>query len=88
MLHVTIKDTKTNEVIHDLEAKVIGLQAVGENLSRIRCAMEDAELADYLRCMKAITIEAKEVRKLFCEALAQMSIITDFGKVDDDDDPE
>ena len=85
MLHVTIKDTKTNEVIHDLEAKVIGLQAVGENLSRIRCAMEGAELVDYLRCMKAIAIEAKEVRELFCEALAQSSSITNFGEVNHDE---
>ena len=86
MLHVTIKNTETNEIIYDREVSVIAMQVVdGESGASIRHMAGDADLKDLLACIKIMQKAAIEGRKLLSETLTEV-----LGKVnlDDDDDPE
>lgn len=70
MLHVTIKDTTTDEVIYDNDVSAIALQAVDrEKTSRLRHTSEDAEPADVFLCTRATIQEAKEVKKIISDAI-------------------
>ena len=70
MLHVTIKDTKTNEVIFDNEVSTVAMQAVGrEKTSRIRYMTEDAEPFEVFLCTRALIQEAEETKKICSDAL-------------------
>lgn len=91
MLHVTIKDTKTNEVIFDNEVCAIAVQAVGrEKTVRIRHTTEDAEPMDAFLCARAVIQEASEAKKIFSDALEKAVGKTYFETnfVEDDDDAE
>ena len=65
MLQVTIKDTKTNEVIFDDEVSTVVMQAVGrEKTSRIKHTSEDAEPFEVFLCTRALIQEAEEAKKI------------------------
>lgn len=70
MLHVTIKDTKTNEVIFDNDVSAVAMQAVDrENTSRIRHTSEDADPFDVFLCTRALIQEAEEAKEICSGAL-------------------
>ena len=86
MLHVTIKDTITNEVILDNEVCTIAVQAVGrEKTVRIRHTTKDAVPMDVFLCAKALIQEASEAKKIISDALEKAVGKTYFGINFDDD---
>lgn len=74
MLHVTIKDTETNEVVYDCqEVSAIAMQAVDrEKITALRHTAEGGDPKDTLLCMKVLLKEASEAKNLISEALAQV----------------
>lgn len=72
MLQVTIKDTKTNEVIYDEQVSMVLMQAAEENgIRSIRHTSEDASLNDVLSCIKAARGEASKSSDLLLKALGE-----------------
>lgn len=88
MLHVKIKDTKTNEVVFDREVCTIAVQAVDrEKTSRLRHTSEDAEPFDVFLCVRAVIQEASEAKKIISDALERRSVTyfeTNFDVGDND----
>ena len=86
MLQVTIKDTKTNEVIYDGEVSMVIMQAVEKDgIRAIRHTTEDADLSDILSCFKAARKASNEANEILSKALS-FAIDDDCSEEGDDDD--
>lgn len=77
MLQITIKDTKSNEVLYDDQVSVILMQAAEKDGVRsIRYITNDSSLTDLMNCVEATknaVTEAKTVlRKVFERTLAKI----------------
>ena len=71
MLHITIKDLKTDEVIYDNQVSMVIMQA-SENgcmVRKIRHTTEDAVMEDVLGCVDAAVKEAAEAKSIMLHAL-------------------
>lgn len=78
MLHVSIKNTKTNEVIYDEEVSIlIMLAAEKDSIRVIRDMTEDVDIPDIMCLTKALTKEANEARGLLSQAFEQTLGLTD-----------
>lgn len=87
MLQVTIKDTKTNEVIYDGEVSMVIMQAAEKDgIRAIRHTTEDASLNDVLNCVKSAVDEASEAKHLVLKAFGQAIGDDCFEEGDDDDE--
>lgn len=72
MLHITIKDNNTNEVIYDGQVSMVILNATEKDGVRtIRHKTEDASIGDVIKCVKSVVQEAAEVKQLLSEAFIQ-----------------
>lgn len=72
MLHITIKDTKTNEVIYDGKVSMVIMQATEKDGVRsIRHKTEDTSICDVINCVKSVVQEAAEVKQILSEAFDQ-----------------
>lgn len=70
MLHITIKDLNTNEVIYDEQVSFIVMQAAEKDGTRsIRHKTEDASVNDIMGCINAVRKEATEVLELLAKAV-------------------
>jgi len=77
MLHVSIKDTKTNEVIYDEEVSMLIMLATEKDSIRtIRHTTEDADITEIMCLTKALTKEAKEA-KVLLQVIEQELGLTD-----------
>lgn len=86
MLQVTIKDTKTNEVIYDGEVSTVIMQAAEKDgIRAIRHATNDASLNDVLGCIKTAGKTMSDARDFLSKALS-CAIGDDCFKEGDDDD--
>ena len=87
MLQVTIKDTKTNEVIYDGEVSMVIMQAAEEGgIRAIRYTTEDADISDILSCLKAARKASNEANDLLSKAFEQAIGDDCFEEGDDDDE--
>ena len=88
MLHVTIKDTKTNEVVYDNQVTMSIMQAAEKDrviaLSRIS---NDASLNDIFSCLKVLNEATDNANEMLSGALKIMvgSQFFDKSKYDDFD---
>lgn len=87
MLQVTIKDTKTNEVIYDGEVSMVIMQAAEKNgIRAIRHKTEEASLSDVMNCVKSAVEEATEAKHLLSKVLSCAIVDDCFEEGDDDDE--
>lgn len=78
MLHVSIKDTKTNEVIYDEEVSMVFMQtAEKDGIRVIRHTTEDADITDIMSCIKALTKAASEAKGVLSQAFEQAFCLSD-----------
>lgn len=78
MLHVSIKDVKTNEVIYDEEVSMLIMQASEKDgIRTIRHTTEDADIPDIMCCMKALTEAASETKNILSQVFEQVFGLTD-----------
>lgn len=71
MLQVTIKDTKTNEVIYDGEVSMVIMQAAEKDgIRTIRHTTKDASLDDVLGCIITVRKAASDAGDLLSKALS------------------
>lgn len=72
MLHVSIKDTKTNEVIYDEEVSLLIMLASEKDFIRtIRHMTDDASALDVVCLTEALTREASNVEVIHSQAFDQ-----------------
>lgn len=72
MLHVSIKDTKTNEVIYDEEVSMlIMLASEKDSIRTIRHTTDDAGITEIVCLTEALTREAMEAKVIFSQAFGQ-----------------
>lgn len=70
MLQITIKDTKSNEVIYDEQVSFIVMQAAeGDGTRSIRHKTEDASANDIMGCINAVRKEAAEILELLANTV-------------------
>lgn len=78
MLHVSIKDTKTNEVIYDEEVSMLIMVASEKECIRtIRHMTDDADTPDIMCCIKALTKAASESKDALSQAFERALGLTD-----------
>lgn len=86
MLQVTIKDTKTNEVIYDEQVSMVIMQAAEKDGTRdIRHTTKDASISDILSCFKAARKASDAANAVLSKALS-FAIGDDCSEEGDDDD--
>lgn len=87
MLQVTIKDTKTNEVIYDGEVSMVFMQAAEKDgIRAIRHTTKDANLNDVLSCMKIAGKVAWDTKDFLSKAFEQAIDETNFDEGNNDDE--
>lgn len=78
MLHVSIKDTKTNEVIYDEEVSMLIMVASEKDSIRtIRHMTDDADISDIMCCIKALTKATSEAKNILSQTFEQALGLTD-----------
>lgn len=78
MLQVSIKDTKTNEVIYDEEVSmIIMLASEKDSIRAIRHVTDDADIPEVMCLTKALTREATEAKNILSQAFKQALGLTD-----------
>lgn len=79
MLHVSIKDTKTNEVIYDEEVSIlIMLASEKDRIRTIRHMTDDAGVPDVVCLTEALTREASNVEVILSQVFDQALGLTNF----------
>lgn len=87
MLQVTIKDTKTNEVIYDGEVSMVIMQAAEKDgIRAIRHVTKDASLNDVLGCIKTAGKAVSDAKDFLSKALSCAIGDDCFEEGDDDDE--
>lgn len=72
MLHITIKDTNTNEVVYDSEVSMVIMQAAEKDgIRAIRHRTEDASVGDTVGCVKSAIDEAVEAKQILLSVFEQ-----------------
>lgn len=78
MLHVSIKDTKTNEVIYDEEVSMlIMLASEKDSIRTIRHMTDDADIPEIMCLTKALTKAASDAKDLLSQAFKQALSLID-----------
>lgn len=82
MLHITIQDNNTNEVIYDGDVSMIIMQGVEKNgIRSIKHRTEDAGVGDMIRCVKSAIDEAAEAKQILLNVLEQAIDRIDFDEL-------
>lgn len=86
MLHITIKDTKSNKVIYDGEVSMVFMQAAEKDgIIAIRHTTEDASLSDVLNCTKTAIKSALDTKDSLSKAVEKAICETNFEKGETDE---